>query len=57
MYRVKTQLATRRKKWKPKKSEFGSGTIWKYAQTVGPAYLGAPTHPGKKNEVKTYADI
>ena len=28
-----------------------------YAQTVGPAYLGAPTHPGGKNEVKVYADI
>ncbi|MBT3599832.1 MAG: hypothetical protein HN513_03000, partial [Candidatus Pelagibacter sp.] len=47
----------RRKKWKPKKSDFGSGTLWKYAQTVGPAYLGAPTHPGKRKEVKEYADI
>jgi dihydroxy-acid dehydratase len=54
---TKSQLAVRRKKWKPKKSSFGSGTIWKYAQTVGPAYLGAPTHPGKKKEVKVYADI
>ena len=51
------ELSVRRKKWKPKKSQFGSGTLWKYAQTVGPAYLGAPTHPGKKKEVKTYADI
>ena len=51
------ELAKRRKKWKPKKSEFGSGTLWKYAQTVGPAYLGAPTHPGKRKEVKVYADI
>jgi len=53
----KKQLAARRKKWKPRKINFGSGTLWKYAQTVGPAYLGAPTHPGKKNEVKCYADI
>ena len=45
------------KKWKPRKSDFGSGTLWKYAQTVGPAYLGAPTHPGKRKEVKEYADI
>ena len=52
-----TQLRARRKKWKEKKSSFGSGTIWKYAQTVGPAYLGAPTHPGAKEEVRTYADI
>ena len=54
---TKKQLAVRRKKWKPKKINFGNGTLWKYAQTVGPAYLGAPTHPGGKNEVKVYADI
>jgi len=53
----KKQLSERRKRWKPKKINFGSGTLWKYAQTVGPAYLGASTHPGKKKEVKTYADI
>ena len=53
----KKQLIARRKKWKPRKINFGSGTLWKYAQTVGPAYLGASTHPGKKNEVKCYADI
>ncbi len=53
----KKELDKRRKKWKPKKINFGNGTLWKYAQTVGPAYLGAPTHPGGKNEVKTYADI
>jgi dihydroxy-acid dehydratase len=51
------QLSERRKRWKPRKINFGSGTLWKYAQTVGPAYLGAPTHPGKKKEVKIYADI
>ena len=54
---TKKQLAARKKKWKPKKINFGNGTLWKYAQTVGPAYLGAPTHPGGKNEVKIYADI
>ncbi len=54
---TKKQLALRKKKWKPKKINFGNGTLWKYAQTVGPAYLGAPTHPGGKNEVKVYADI
>jgi len=53
----KKELAKRRKKWKPKKMNFGNGTLWKYAQTVGPAYLGAPTHPGGKNEVRVYADI
>ena len=53
----KKELNSRRKKWKPKKINFGNGTLWKYAQTVGPAYKGAPPHPGGKNEVKTYADI
>jgi len=53
----KKELATRRKKWKQKKMNFGSGTLWKYAQTVGPAYKGAATHPGGKNEVKVYSDI
>ncbi len=54
---TKAQLNSRKKKWKSKKSAFGSGTLWKYAQTVGPAYLGAPTHPGKKKEVKEYSKI
>jgi len=54
---TKSQLTSRRKKWRAKKSSFGSGTLWKYAQTVGPAYLGAPTHPGKKKEVKEYSKI
>jgi dihydroxy-acid dehydratase len=53
----KKELTNRRKKWKPKKINFGNGTLWKYAQTVGPAYLGASTHPGGKKEVKCYADI
>ena len=54
---TKSQLASRKKKWKARKTDFGSGTLWKYAQTVGPAYLGAPTHPGKKKEVKEYSKI
>ena len=53
----KKELSKRRKNWKPKRMNFGNGTLWKYAQTVGPAYLGAPTHPGGKNEIRVYADI
>ena len=53
----KKELSNRKRKWKPKKINFGNGTLWKYAQTVGPAYLGAPTHPGGKKEVRCYADI
>ena len=51
------ELAQRRKKWKERKINFGSGTLWKYAQTVGPTYQGATTHPGGKKEIKCYADI
>ena len=51
---TKLQLASRKRKWKAKKSSFGSGTLWKYAQTVGPAYLGAPTHPGKKRSKRIF---
>ncbi|WP_440916453.1 dihydroxy-acid dehydratase [Candidatus Pelagibacter sp.] len=54
---TRAQLTSRKRKWKAKKSDFGSGTLWKYAQTVGPASLGAPTHPGKKKEVKEYSKI
>ena len=39
------------------KKFFWIRNFWKYAQTVGPAYLGAPTHPGKKKEVKDYSKI
>jgi len=54
---TQAEFAKRRKKWKPAKSEFGSGAIWKFAQTVGSAREGAVTHPGKKGEVSCYADI
>ena len=30
---TKKQLTSRKKKWRTKKSTFGSGTLWKYAQT------------------------
>ena len=51
------ELKKRKKKWKPKKIEYKSGTLWKYSQTVGPAFKGAVTHPGSLKEKKTYADI
>ena len=50
-------LEQRKAKWQPKEPHFHSGTLWKYAQTVGPAYLGAVTHPGGKKEKRTYSDI
>jgi dihydroxy-acid dehydratase len=53
----KTELDKRRRAWKPRQHDFQSGTLWKYAQTVGPAYKGAVTHPGGGAETHTYADI
>ncbi len=50
-------LAERRKKWTPRKTDYNSGTLWKYVQLVGPAYAGAVTHPGAKEETHVYADI
>jgi dihydroxy-acid dehydratase len=51
------ELAERKKDWAPPKSNYGSGTLWKYAQTVGPAVSGAVTHPGAQGETHVYADI
>ncbi len=52
-----TELAERRKAWKPRKHDFQSGALWKYAQQVGDACDGAVTHPGAKAETHVYADI
>ena len=51
------EIIKRKKEWKPRQTNHNSGSIWKYAQTVGPAYKGAVTQPGAKNETHTYADI
>ena len=50
-------LAARRGGWAPRASGYASGTLWKYAQTVGPAEKGAVTHPGGKAEAHVYADL
>ena len=54
---TKDELNARKSKWKPKVVEYTSGTLWKYAQTVGPAFEGAVTHPGAAKEKKCYADV
>ena len=51
------ELASRRRSWQPRAHDFQSGTLWKYAQTVGPAYAGAVTHPGAAAETHVYGDI
>ncbi len=52
-----SELARRKADWKPRKTDFQSGTLWKYAATVGDALHGAVTHPGGKAETQCYADI
>ena len=51
------ELAARRESWSPREHDYQSGAIWRFAQTVGPAYKGAVTHPGGKAETHVYADI
>jgi dihydroxy-acid dehydratase len=51
------ELEKRRKAWKPRETDYRSGALWKYAQTVGSARYGAVTHPGGKAETHVFADI
>jgi len=51
------ELAARKKAWVPRKTDYQAGTLYKYAQLVGPAYKGAVTHPGGQAETHVYADI
>ncbi|MBZ9855861.1 dihydroxy-acid dehydratase [Mesorhizobium sp. CA13] len=51
------ELAARAKSWKARTTDYQSGAIWKYAQTVGSARDGAVTHPGGAKETHCYADI
>ncbi len=50
-------MTERRKNWVPRTNDYGSGALWRYAKTVGPAYKGAVTHPGAAAETHVYADI
>lgn len=51
------EFAKRRESWKPRGTDYNSGTLWKYSQTVGSAQKGAITHPGADKETHVYADI
>ena len=51
------EMSRRRAEWKPRGTDYNSGALWKYAQLVGPAHLGAVTHPGGEAETHCYADI
>jgi dihydroxy-acid dehydratase len=52
------ELAQRKAAWAgPRETMYASGALWKYAQLVGSARLGACTHPGAKAERHIYMDI
>ena len=51
------ELAERKRSWMPKKADFGSGALWRFAKNVGPARNGAVTNPGAAGEVRCYVDI
>lgn len=51
------EINARKAAWKPRATDYNAGAIWKYAQLVGPAHLGALTHPGGAAETHCYADI
>jgi dihydroxy-acid dehydratase len=51
------ELENRRRHWRPRETLYGSGALWKFAKTVGPAHLGAVTHPGQRGERHVYADL
>jgi dihydroxy-acid dehydratase len=51
------ELAARRAEWRPRATNYNSGAIWRFAQNVGPAHLGALTHPGGAAETHCYADL
>ena len=51
------EFAARRAEWKPRTTNYNSGAIWRFAQNVGPAHLGALTHPGAAAETHCFADL
>ncbi len=51
------ELERRRADWQPRGTDYTSGTLWKYAQTVGTAQHGAVTHPGAREESHVFADL
>ncbi|MGY4800114.1 dihydroxy-acid dehydratase [Teichococcus aerofrigidensis] len=51
------EMARRKAAWTPRGTDYNSGALWKYAQMVGPAHLGAVTHPGGAAETHSYPDL
>ncbi|MGB0719261.1 MAG: dihydroxy-acid dehydratase, partial [Bdellovibrionales bacterium] len=50
------ELAARRKAWQPRKTNYNSGALQKYAALVGNARGGAVTHPGASEETHVFVE-
>ena len=51
------ELTKRKADWiGPRKTDYNSGALWKYARLVGSARFGAVTHPGAGAETHVYMD-
>lgn len=51
------EMQKRKANWKPRKTNYNSGALHKYAQLVGSAREGAVTHPGAKAETHVFVDL
>src|SRR5207302_4623952 len=44
------ELETRARHFEPRATDYASGALWKFTQSVGPQCDGAVTHPGARRE-------
>lgn len=51
------EMAERRKSWAPRKTNYNTGAIHKFAQLVGSAREGAVTHGGAREETHVFVDL
>lgn len=51
------EMEKRRQSFVPRKTNYNSGALHKYAQLVGDARYGAVTHPGAKEETHIFVDL
>ncbi len=51
------ELAARKKDWKPRKTNYNSGALAKFARLVGSARDGAVTHEGAHAETHIFVDL
>ena len=52
-----SEIAERKQQWQARNTDYNSGVLWKYTQTVGSARYGAITHGGAKLEKISYDKI